>query len=123
MPAPRASRSGPLGLALVLVGLSGLISPAAQAQIVHAKPGQVKAANRRALREAQRTESPYKDSHLAVTPDRLRRGASTQPAPEGSTEFHYKNGSAPHDKAPGFLGLRRKKDALKDVRKNSPEKK
>ena len=125
MPDPRASRSGPLalGLVLALVGLLVLISPAAQAQIVHEKPGQVKAANRRALREAQRTESPYKDSHLDVTPDRLRRGASTQPAPEGSTEFHYKNGNAPNDKPPGFLGLRRKKDALKNSRKNSPEKK
>ena len=125
MPDLRASRSGPLalGLVLILIGLLVLISPAAQAQIVHEKPGQVKAANRRALREAQRTESPYKDSHLDVTPDRLRRGASTQPAPEGSTEFYYKNGNAPNDKPPGFLGLRRKKGVPKDSRKNSPEKK
>ena len=119
MPGLRASRSGPLGLVLLVLGVLLLASPNAQAQIVHEKPAQVKAANRRALREAQRTESPYKDSHLDVTPDRLRRGASTQPAPEGSTEFHYKNGNSPNDKPPGFLGLHRKKD----VRKKSSEKK
>ena len=123
MPDLRASRSGPLGLVLLLMGVMLLASSTAQAQIVHEKPAQVKAANRRALREAQRTESPYKDSHLDVTPDRLRRGASTQPAPEGSTEFHYKNGNSPNDKPPGFLGLRRKKDVLKDSRKKSTEKK
>ena len=119
MPGLRASRSGPLGLLLLLVGILVLAGSAAQAQIVHAKPAQVKAANRRALREAARTESPYKDSHLDVTPGRLRRGASTQPAPEGSQEFRYKNGNAPNDKPPGLLGLGRKKDA----RKKSPEKK
>ena len=121
MPGLRASRSGLLGLGLLVAALLG--SPAARAQIAHEKPAQVKAANRRALREAQRTESPYKDSHLDVTPDRLRRGASTQPAPVGSNEFHYKNGNAPNDKPPGFLGLRHKKDARKDGRKKSPEKK
>ena len=123
MPAPRASRSGPWGVALLLTGLALLASPAAQAQIVREKPAQVKAANRRALREAQRTESPYKESHLDITPDRLRRGESTQPAPVGSDEFHYKNGNAPNDKPPGFLGLRRKKEARKDSRKKPQEKK
>lgn len=110
MPARRASRSG---LLVVLVLGLLLATPVAQAQIVHEKPAQVKAANRRALREAQRTESPYKASHLAVTPDRLRRGASTQPAPEGSAEFGYKASPAPSRKPPGFLGLRRKKTAPK----------
>ena len=119
MPGLRASRSRLLGPLLLSIGVLVLTSPVAQGQITHEKPAQVKAANRRALREAQRTESPYKDSHLDITPDRLRRGASTQPAPEGSNEFGYKNGSAPNNKPPGFLGLRRKKD----TRQKSSEKK
>ena len=72
-------------------------------------PAQVKAANRRALREAHQTDSPYKDSHLDVTPARLRRGQSTQPLPPGRDELRYKNGTAPNVKGPGFFGLRRKK--------------
>ena len=123
MPAPPASRSGALGLAVLLLLAILLASLTAQAQIVREKPAQVKAANRRALREAQHTESPYKESHLDITPDRLRRGESTQPAPVGSDEFHYKNGNSPNDKRPGFLGLRRKKEALKDSRKKPQEKK
>ena len=110
MPHLQASRNGPLGLGLVLalVGLLVLISPAAQAQIVHEKPGQVKAANRRALREAQRTESPYKDSHLDVTPDRLKRGGSSETRPATNRELDYKTGTAPNVQPPGLLGLRRK---------------
>ena len=111
-PHPLVSRSVLLAGLLLLVGL--LSQHAASAQIVHEKPGQVKAANRRALREAQRTESPYKDSHLAVTPARLKRGQSTQATPEGSSrdKLSYKTGTAPNVKPPGFLGLRRKKKKL-----------
>lgn len=83
--------------------------PVAQAQIVREKPGQVKAANRRALRDAKKTDSPYKDSHLDVTRDRLKRGQSTQPQPETSSELNYKKGTAPNVKPPGLLGVRRKK--------------
>ena len=101
-----ASRSTFLRL-LVVVGLLG--GPAAHAQIVREKPGQIKAANRRALREAKHTDSPYKDSHLDVTAARLRRGESTQPLPENSPELDYKTGTAPNVKASGFLGQRRRK--------------
>lgn len=90
--------------------LAALLSaPAAHAQIVREKPGQVKAANRRALREAKKTDSPYKDSHLDVTRDRLKRGQSTQTKPEKSDEVNYKKGTAPNVKGPGLLGVRRKK--------------
>ena len=88
--------------------LALLSAPAAQAQIVREKPAKIKAANRKALRDAQRTDSPYKDSHLDVTPDRLKRGASAQPAPEGSEALRYKTGTAPNVKPPGLLGLRHK---------------
>lgn len=73
-------------------------SGAASAQIVHAKPAHIKAANRRALREAQKTDSPYKESHLDVTPARLKRGASAHPAPTGSDELDY-SGTAPNVRA------------------------
>lgn len=94
--------------ALVAAGLL-LSSLAATAQIVHEKPADVKAANRRALREALNTGSPYKESHLDVTPDRLRRGESTQPTPEGSDELDYKRVAAPRHKSTGLLGRRHKK--------------
>ena len=106
-----ANSSGLRGLLLAAVACL-IATSAAQAQIVREKPGQIKAANRRALREASRTDGPYKDSHLEVTPARLKRGASAQPLPEGSDELHYKNGPAPNVKPPGVLGvigIRRKK--------------
>ena len=97
----------PVLLAWLLATAGG---PAAHAQIVHENPAQVKAANRRALREAQRTESPYKDSHLDVTPDRLKRGESVQP-PVGAA-LRYENGTVPNVKPAGFLGLRRDKTTM-----------
>ena len=93
---------------LLVLGAWWWSAGTAQAQIVAEKPAKIKAANRRALREAHRTDSPYKDSHLGVTRERLKRGESTQPLPEGSDELHYKNGVAPNVKPPGILGLRRK---------------
>ncbi|MBH8570665.1 hypothetical protein KB206_17360 [Microvirga sp. STS02] len=84
----------------------------AQAQIERVKPGKIKAANRRALREDRSTDSPYKDSHLDVTRGQLKRGESTQPVPEIRKDLNYKSGTAPNVKPPGFLGLRRKKNNL-----------
>ena len=92
---------------LVLL-LAALVAPVAQAQIVREKPGRIRAANRRALREARTTESPYKDSHLDVTPDRLKRGASNEPRPATNRELDYKTGTAPNVQPPGLLGVRRK---------------
>ena len=83
-----------------------------QAQIERTKPGKIKAANRRALREDRTTESPYKDSHLDVTRGQLRRGQSTQALPETRKDLDYKSGTAPNVQPPGFLGLRRKKNNL-----------
>ena len=107
MPAPQASRSRGLGL-LGLVWLLVLLASVAQAQIVREKPGRIRAANRRALREARATESPYKDSHLTVRPDQLKRGASNEPRPATNPEYDYKTGTAPNVQPPGLLGMRRK---------------
>lgn len=76
----------------LFVGL--LLATAAQAQITPTSPARQRAAERQALREAQHTQAPYKDSHLAVTRQQMRRGGSnprTRPADE-----------------PRFLGLRRR---------------
>ena len=105
--APPASRSRVAGL-LALLLLAGLLAPAAYAQIVKEKPGRIRAANRRALREARTTESPYKESHLDVTSDRLKRGGSNEPRPATNRELDYKTGTAPNVQPPGLLGLRRK---------------
>ena len=83
-----------LALALVLA----LAAAVAQAQIEPTSPARQRAANRRALREASRTEAPYKESHLAVTRQQLTRGASVSRAP------------APEPKRPG-LRLRKPKVA------------
>ena len=88
--------------------LALLIAQTAQAQIAREKPGRIRAANRRALREARAIESPYKDSHLAVTPDRLKRGSSNEPGPVTNRELDYKTGTAPNVQPPGLLGMRRK---------------
>ena len=108
VPAPRASRSRTAGLLAILLLLAGLLAPTAHAQIVKEKPGRIRAANRRALREARTTESPYKDSHLDVTPDRLKRGASNEPRPATDRELNYKTGTAPNVQPAGLLGVRRK---------------
>jgi hypothetical protein len=122
---PAPSRSARL---LWLVVALWLGCGAAQAQIVREKPAQVKAANRRALREAKRTDAPFKDSHLDVTAARLKRGQSTQPQPEISQELRYK-GTAPGVKPPGLLGLRHdktttvvRKEKRQKPRKADPDK-
>ena len=108
MPAPRASRSHRGHVAGLLLLLALLIAQTTQAQITREKPGRIRAANRRALREARATESPYKDSHLAVTPDRLKRGSSNEPSPAIDHQLDYKTGTAPNVQPPGLLGMRRK---------------
>lgn len=96
-------------LLLAIAVLSLLSSPLAHGQIVKEKPGKINAANRRALREAKKTDSPYKDSHLDVTREQLKRGQSAPPQAEASKAVDYKKGTAPNVKPPGFLGLRRDK--------------
>ena len=95
----------------------------AQAQIERTKPGKVKAANRRALREDRTTDSPYKDSHLDVTRAQLKRGQSTQAVPETRKDLNYKSGTAPNVQPPGFLGLRRRKTNLQRPPNQSSSKK
>lgn len=77
MKATRLSRLLPI---LVLSLWLGSALRPAWAQISYASPGKVKAANRKALREARKADAPYKDTHLDVPKSRLKRGSS-EPQP------------------------------------------
>ncbi|WP_426060402.1 hypothetical protein [Hymenobacter sp. B1770] len=110
----QVSRSLRLGLLLALALL--LSSQVATAQIVHEKTAKHKAATRRALRDAKRTDAPYKDSHLGVTAARLKRGQSDppklQPYDELDNEVDYEPEPVVQAKKSGFLGLRLGKKSL-----------
>jgi hypothetical protein len=120
-----ASRSLGLGVVLALVLL--LSSQAATAQIIHEKPGKHKAATRRALRDAKRTDAPYKDSHLEVTAARLKRGQSDppklKPYDELDNEVDYEPEPVVQAKKPGFLGLRRAKKKAQPSKTKAVKKK
>ena len=64
---------------LYLVLALGPLGKTAAAQIAPVSAAQQRAANRQALREASRTQSPYKESHLTVTPEQLKRGNTAGP--------------------------------------------
>ena len=73
---------------LLLIGcaLSCSIS-AASAQTVATSPARLRAENRKALRESRKYKSEYKDSHLAVNKDDLRR-SQTRALPQDGRRRH-----------------------------------
>ena len=85
-----------------------LTTATAQAQIEPSSPAQQRAANRRALREARRTDSPYKDSHLGVTRQQLKRGSSV-PVQAGTEEPRFDGASPLPATEPKHPGLRLRK--------------
>ena len=93
-----------LALGIVLL----VVAAAAEAQIAPTSPGRQRAANRQALREARRSEAPYKDSHLAVTRQQLRRGGSEELLPTAG-EPRFSHDGTPDAAKPKFPGLRRHK--------------
>ncbi|WP_303309941.1 hypothetical protein [Hymenobacter sp. BT730] len=61
----------------VLLALTGWLSTTpACAQISYSSPAQQRAENRRALRDARRVQTPYQESHLAVTRETFKDGDS-----------------------------------------------
>lgn len=84
-----------------------LLATTAHAQIVPSSPARQRADNRRALREARRTDLPYQDSHLDVARQQLRRG-STAPGPRGADEPRFDRHGRPRGSKAGFPGLRRR---------------
>lgn len=87
-------------IALVALGLAH----SAAAQIAPVSAAQQRAANRQALRDARRTESPYKDSHLNVTAEHLKRGGTE--GPPGAGQLPSSTSGRPSSRHPLF-GRRR----------------
>ncbi len=81
----------------------------AAGQIVREKPGHLKAENRKSLRADRRADVPYKDSHLAVGKDRLRRGAAPSQPDANEEVDNYSRGRAPNAKGSGLSRGKHKK--------------
>ena len=88
--------------------LATLLATAAAAQIAPTSPAQQRADNRRALREARRTETPYKDSHLTITAQQLKRGGS-EARVAAADEPRFDRDGTPHATEPKYPALRRRK--------------
>ncbi len=93
-----------LAAALLLL----LTVSAAQAQTEASSPARQRAANRRALRDARHTETPYTDSHLGVTRQQLKRGESARVKPVAGEPKFDRDGT-PHVTEPKYPGLRLRK--------------
>jgi hypothetical protein len=93
---------------LVLVAVLLLATTAAQAKNESCSPASKRAANRRALREASRTDAPYKDSHLEVSRHHLRHGDSAPIKPVAG-EPRFDRDGTPHVSEPKRFGLRLRK--------------
>jgi hypothetical protein len=93
---------------LVLTAVLLLASTAAHAQIEASSPANQRAANRRALREARRTDAPYKDSHLDVSRHPMRPGDSAPIKPVAGAPRFDRDGTS-HVSEPKRLGLRLRK--------------
>jgi len=76
-----------------------LLASSAAAQIAPTSPARQRAANRQALREAKRADVPYKESHLTVTRQQLKRGSTVGP-PGGA------NTAPPKGEGPRHAGLK-----------------
>lgn len=100
---------------LVLALALGLAAATAPAQIAPSNPARQRAANRRALREARQTDTPYKDSHLAVSRQQLKRGESVPIAPVAG-EPRFDRDGTPHVTEPKYPGLRLRKPKAESPR-------
>ncbi len=71
------------------------------AQTTPTSPEQARAGNRQALREARHVEAPYKDTHLDVSREHLRRDARTR-APSSTDEPRFRRDGTPRVKPTGW---------------------
>lgn len=96
-------------LRVLLLALTLLLATAtAQAQTETSSPAQQRAADRRALREARRTATPYTDSHLGAARRPLKRGEPA-PVPPVADEPKFDRDGTPHVTEPKYPGLRLRK--------------
>ncbi|QNH62587.1 hypothetical protein [Hymenobacter sediminicola] len=93
---------------LLLLGLFCFSAADVSAQIV--KTNQ-KVQNRRALRDARKYPAPYKDSHLAVNKDDLKRegGGRSVEAEDDRDSYKFDNTGAARVSEPSYPALRLRK--------------
>lgn len=101
-------------LFLFCFGLSTLcLMHTAAAQTVAKSPARLRAENRRALREAKKVEADYKDSHLAVNKDDLKRNQSRALPHDGRRRLQFDHTGTAKVSEPSRVNLRlgkKKKD-------------
>jgi hypothetical protein len=94
------------------VGLS-LASTPALAQLESTSPAQQRVANRKALRDAEKFNARYKDSHLTVTkPELKHQGGGKQEVvapPPGQDSYRFDRAGAPRVSEPSRVNLRLRK--------------
>ena len=106
-----------------MLALLVLATQAAPAQTVRQKPGHLKAQNRKSIRASRRADVPYKDSHLAVGKDRLRRGEAAPRRPdEGEETDNYRHGRAPNAQGSGLFKAKAKHKGGKKTAQSDPKK-
>ncbi|WP_426493492.1 hypothetical protein [Hymenobacter sp. 102] len=101
---------------LLSLFLSCAAAPA-WAQLESTSPAQQRTANRKALRDAEKFDAKYKDSHLTVTKAELKhQGAGKQEVlapPPGQASYRFDRAGTPRVSEPSRLNLRlrKKRDA------------
>jgi hypothetical protein len=78
----------------------------ALAQTVVQSPARLRAENRRALRETKKYRADYKDSHLSVNRDDLRRDQSRALPHDGRRRFQFDYTGTPKVSEPSRINLR-----------------
>lgn len=102
---------------LFLLGVFCLSALDSSAQIV--KTNQ-RAQNRKALRDARKYPAPYKDSHLAVSKNDLKRegGGRSAEANDDRDNYRFDNSGAARVSEPSTAGLRLRKKKKDEAASN-----
>lgn len=92
-------------LLFVGVGL-GCLAHTASAQTVATSPARQRAENRRALRETRKYKAEYKETHLAVTSEDLKRSQSRALPRDGRARYKFDHTGTPRVSEPSRVNLR-----------------
>ena len=82
------------------------LSHSAAAQTVAQSPARLRAENRRALREAKKVKADYKESHLAVNKDDLKRNQSRALPHDGRRRLQFDHTGTAKVSEPSHVNLR-----------------
>jgi len=92
---------------LLSIGLMLNCITAVTAQISDKSLAQQRAENRRALRDAKKYPAEYKDSHLNVTHNALKRGEPGRPQPrDGRNQYRFDKTGTPRVSEPTAPSVR-----------------